>query len=312
MGKTEADVLLSALTEAGIAVAIVSADGAVSANEAAARLPDVLVLARGAALREPITLRSGETTWEVRAVSVSESTVVIGREVTVAERLRVQLRAADELLSFAAHELKGPLHVIGMACHLIETRARCGQPVEETNLQQLRRQVAKLARLINELLDFSRAREGRIELVREPIDLIEIARAAARHAAETRPADVRVEAPPGQLVVPADRIRVTEVIDQLVDNALRFTPSGTRIEVTVAGGRQPLVTVADRGPGVSPSERPKLFEPHIAHRGEARAAGQGLGLGLHIAREIARLHGGDLEFSPVKPSGASFTLRLPR
>lgn len=310
MAQIEVEALVEALGQAGVAIAIVT-DGAVSSNEAASRLPDIAGLAREAG-RGPVMVHVGETPWEVRAVRAGDGVVVVGQEVAARERLRGQVTAADELLSFASHELKGPLHVLGMACHLIETRARRGQPVEESNLAQLRRQVARLARLINELLDYARAREGRLEMLREEVDLVAIARAAAHHAEETRPADLRIEAPAGEVPARADRQRIEEVVGQLIDNAVRYTPSGTRIEVKVEAGRQPTITVADRGPGVAAGDRAGLFEPHLPRRGAARPTGRGLGLGLYLARAVARAHGGELEYAPGKPTGSSFTLRLPR
>ncbi len=309
MAKIDGDALAAALGAAGIAVAVVGEDGSVSANGPAAALRDLPGLARSA-LDKPVSVTAAGAPWEVRAVKARGATVVVGRDTRRAEELQRTVAANDELLSFASHELKNPLHVLGMVCYLIETRVKRGQPVEQQSVQQLRRQVGRLARMINELLDYTRAREGRLQLVRESADLVELARSATEHAGEGRQGDLAFRAPPREIPVEADRQRLGEAIEHLIDNAARFTPKGSPIEVTVTDGPAPTVTVTDRGTGVPIDERASLFEPQVPQRDEPRRPERGLGLGLHLARIVARLHGGDLVYEPVEPSGASFSLRL--
>jgi signal transduction histidine kinase len=229
------------------------------------------------------------------------------------ERARRAIDASDELLSFAAHELKGPLHVLGLASHLIEARAGKGEPIEATTLDQIRRQVVRLTRLINQLLDVSRLRQDRLELLIEPLDAAELARAQVKQLAKERAADVSLAGADQPLPIRADRARAGELIGELLENALRSTNAGTRVTVTVAarrgGGAE--VTVADAGPGVPEADRATLFDA-LPHGRSAPRKGprQGLGLGLHVARAVARLHGGELVYRPGSP-GSVFTLTLP-
>ncbi len=177
-------------------------------------------------------------------------------------------------------------------------------------MEQIRRQVHRLTRQINELLEVGRLRQGRVELLLEDVDLAELARAAVGRVYAARAGDVTLNAPPS-LMVRGDRTRLAEVVDGLVDNATRFTPPGTPVEVGVEerdGGA--AVTVSDRGPGVPPEEVTTLFSLG-ADKG-ARRGRLGLGLGLHIGRAVARLHGGDLAYERNAPTGARFTLTLPR
>lgn len=229
------------------------------------------------------------------------------------ERARRAIAASDELLSFAAHELKGPLHVLGLAAHLIDSRVGKGEPVERTTVDQIRRQVVRLNRLIDQLLDVSRLRLDRIELSLEALDAGELARGQLAAIDPARAADVSLAGADRPLPIRADRSRAAAMLAELLENALRCTPPGAAIAITCAprDGGGASITVADQGPGVPETERAMLFEISAARRPAARKSPrQGLGVGLHLARAVARLHGGELEYRPGAP-GSTFTLTLP-
>lgn len=226
------------------------------------------------------------------------------------ERLRGLLRRSDDLISLASHELKGPLHVMGMLCHLIETRTARAEPIDRATTERLRRQVARLNRIINQLLDATRAQEGRLQLELEPLDLAELVRERLRTVGDSRAADIQAELPK-KAPLQADRARLVEVVHQLIGNATTFTEPGTPVRVSLrADGKDWVLTVADEGPGIAVADRTRLFERGV--RRDPKLGAQGLLLGLYIAAHVARLHGGSLHFTPTEPRGATFTLRLPR
>ncbi len=227
-----------------------------------------------------------------------------------ADEAQRQLALLDQLVGHASHEMKGPLHVLLLACHLLETRLDRGEPIERANVEQIRRQVKRLNRQLEELLDFGRLRQQRVELAGEELDLAGVVREVLAEFGKERAADLKPQLPERALVR-ADLLRTGEIVQQLMDNALRFTPMGTPIEIGVARGKsQTTLTVRDRGPGIPEGDRATLFESRAPEK-MARPGRIGLGLSLYIARSVAQLMGGDLEFSPVNPSGAEFRLKLP-
>jgi len=295
---------LAALARTETLVAVVRGDS-VEAPPEAARLGDAKALAELArrALGGPVTVEAAGEPWEARAARDGDAILLVAHPATAAR----DLADLDAFLHFASHELKGPLHVLGLACHLIEARAAKGEKLEPGSVDQIRRQVTRLTRQINQLLEAGRIRQRRIELLVEEVDLAELANAALEHVDEARRRDVHLRAEPS--TVRADRARVTDAIEGLIDNALRFAPPGTPVEIDVRDGSPSTVTVADRGPGVAAEALPQLFA--LAVGPEARRGRIGLGLGLYLARSVARLHGGDLVYQANDP-GARFTLSLPK
>jgi signal transduction histidine kinase len=298
---------IGALAKAGAIVALVRRDGTTLVDGLGAKLVDPAALARAAAAA-PITVEIEGASIELRTVPFGEDLLLVGRD----RSERRDLAALDELISYASHELKGPLHVLGLACHLIDARIGRGEKIETASVEQIRRQLNRLTRQLNELLDVGRLRQRRLELSRESFDLAEVVREAVGELNGPRVADVQLSAPSGPLAVRGDRARAAEIVAELIDNALRFTPDGTRIEVRLQGtAREAIFSVTDEGPGVAEADRAGLFELasalHTTRKGRV-----GLGLGLHLARAIARQQGGDVEFAPGVERGARFTLRVPR
>jgi signal transduction histidine kinase len=308
------EVVLAALEARAEPAAVLRGGEVMAANPAALALGDAAALADLArrSSEEAVLLEAGERSIEVRASAVGDLTVLIGSDVTRREEVRRQQARSDEILRLGAHELRNPLHVVGMICHLLETRAGRGEPLDKGTLDRLRRQMERLDRLITQLLELSRIQDGRMSLDTADGDLAALARAQVALVDARRAPDVSatlVESAP----VRGDLTRLTEVVRQLVDNAVRFTDAGTPIAVRL--GRDPesdgwLLTVEDRGHGIAPAERASLFQRHV--RIDRSRGPQGLGLGLYIASYVARLHGGTLAHEPVSPTGARFLLRLPR
>ncbi len=172
------------------------------------------------------------------------------------------------------------------------------------------------AQLIDDLLDVSRITAGKMRLEPKPIDVrrvAEAARDAVAPAADARGVDLEVKLPPKPVVVRGDPQRLQQVIWNLLTNALKFTPSGGQVTVTVrATSRGAIVEVHDTGQGIDPEFLPHVFERfRQADSSTSRRQG-GLGLGLAIVRHLVELHGGEVTaHSDGAERGATFTVRLP-
>jgi len=231
-------------------------------------------------------------------------------------RARVEelARNQDELLATLSHELRTPLNVVVGWVDLLR-RDQLPQEKHARALELIDRNARVQSRLMDDLLDASRMLAGRVRVEPRPLTsgelVLEAVEALRPQAAEAGVAlEVRIEAQP---TVQADPERLSQVLHNLIGNAVKFTPSGGRVEVSLtAQGGHALIQVADTGAGIAPELLPRVFDRFV--QGERRRLGKtrGLGLGLYIARHLVRLHGGDIEVASEGPGrGARFTVRLP-
>ena len=226
-------------------------------------------------------------------------------------KLANAVRARDDFLAIASHELKTPLTALQLHVEtLVRRRGEGGAAVERAG-EAIRRQVARLAALVNTLLDVSRLNESRLQLRLEPVDLAAVVHeVAGRFAAEAEhvgsPIHVEGEGPiPGLW----DRLRVEQVVTNLLSNAVKYG-DGKPISVRVAGGpRTASLVVADQGIGIASEEQERIFERF--ERGGAAQGYGGLGIGLWIARELVVAHGGSIEVESAVGAGAAFHVELP-
>jgi PAS domain S-box-containing protein len=231
--------------------------------------------------------------------------VAVLRDVSPARRLD-ELR--DEFLSTAAHEFKTPLAVVKAYAQLLRKR----EPAEDQALSVILRQVERLNRLVEHLLDATRLRSGQRDLRRERFDLGALAAevvdrmraGASRHAFAVR-AD-------GGALVEADRERVERVITSLVDNAIRFSPGGGDVAVSVSTrDGAAVLSVEDHGLGIPAERQARIFERYYrAHAGTAEDYG-GLGVGLDMSRETVIRLGGRMWFESAPGQGSRFHFSLP-
>jgi PAS domain S-box-containing protein len=222
-------------------------------------------------------------------------------------------RSRQRFLSQAAHELGSPLSAIRLQLTLLQFAIR-GNDRAEKAAQVIERNVTRLNALHRDLADAGRLGEGRLAVERQQENLLATARdsvASIEPAAQER--GVEVELHGAEVSCWHDPVRIGQLLDNLLRNALRFTPPGGRIEVRVSEeDGEAVVRVADNGYGIDPAALTLLFQPFTqVHDASAGPVG-GSGLGLYISRGIARAHGGDLTAqSPGRGQGSTFTLRLP-
>lgn len=226
----------------------------------------------------------------------------------VTDKLRGASEAQDRLIADAAHELRTPLTLMRTRMDLALRRERGAEELR-ASFREARSEVERLAVLAGELLDLAAARRG--EWDRKKADLAAVvlqAVEAARAEAEVRGLLIRLEAPAREEAW-FDPGGVRQAVDNLLANALKFSPRGGEIRVRLwrEQGRV-LISVADEGPGIPPAEREAVFAPFRRLFGDA----PGAGLGLSIVREVARRHGGRVWVEPERARGAELVLELPR
>lgn len=213
-----------------------------------------------------------------------------------AARIEQLVGAHRTLLANASHELRTPLSRIRMALELLPAEAR------PELRQRIDRDIGELDALVGELLLSSRLEAQPRSLPLEPVDLLALC------AEESAAFDATVSGDPG--ILPADDRLLRRLVRNLLENARRY--GGTPIDVLVAyeTGSRATISVSDRGPGVPPAERDRIFEPFYRMAG-APESGQGFGLGLALVRQIARQHGGEAVCLPREGGGSRFVVTLP-
>ena len=236
------------------------------------------------------------------------------------EREQVAQRVKDDFLSIVSHELRTPLTSIQGYSQLLESRlrgARDGESKEIAHLRVIRSQVSRMRRLVDDLLDVSRIdRRGGVSVEPVDFDLAEEVRSAANRSGREHPErDIQVTVP-DRLQVHADRDRLDQVLGNLLENAVKYSPEGGPIRV-VAEPRGPdvEVRVSDVGMGIPAEHRENVFERfYQADDGFGRRRFGGLGLGLYISRAIVEAHGGRIWAAPNTEDGRGsvFGFRIPR
>jgi PAS domain S-box-containing protein len=221
----------------------------------------------------------------------------------------------DEFLAMLAHELRNPLAPIRNALALLGS-PEASKESSDWARQVIDRQVSQLVRLLDDLLDVQRFTHGVIELRTESTELgalVESAIDVIRHTASTKRQKLRVERAAAPLPVLADSARLTQVISNLLVNAVKYSPAESEIVVSWRQqGSRAIVTVADNGIGMSPELLKRVFEPFVQGDRDLSRSQGGLGLGLTLVKRLVELHGGSVSGTSAGPGrGSEFTVTLP-
>jgi signal transduction histidine kinase/ActR/RegA family two-component response regulator len=219
-------------------------------------------------------------------------------------------RTKDEFMAMVAHELRTPLGAIHNAVGVIESTHADGEAATRAH-DVIARQVKQISHLINDLLDVERVVSGKIRLNRQPLDLeASVHRAVAAVAGDKVDRHIDISTEP--MWVNGDALRLEQVLANILTNAVKYTPPGGTIRVALrADGSDAVLTVEDKGFGISPRLLPFIFDLYVqADRTLDRAQG-GLGIGLTLVRRLVELHGGTIAAaSEGQGRGSRFTVRL--
>ena len=222
-------------------------------------------------------------------------------------------RQRSDFLTVAAHELRTPLTPLAMYLHSIERRLKRGQSIGGELVSKARRQVERLGKLVEDLLDVSRLESRRMQLSSADVEMNELADdVVADFRAQTRNHDVFLRRAGVPVVVEGDRERLEQVLVNLISNAIKYTPQGGRITVSVEhAGADARVSVQDPGIGIPTEEQPRLFQRYFRAVNATTRHYSGLGIGLFVAHEIVHRHGGCFEVRSELAKGSTFTFYLP-
>jgi len=249
---------------------------------------------------------------EQAAVAIQNSELYTRQQAARAEAEAAN-HAKDQFLAMLGHELRNPLGAISNAAHVLGLAGDAG-PLVARAQGIISRQVRQLGRVVDDLLDVSRVTSGKITLERQPLDLAELARRGVAlvgtlEGAQRRTITVEAE----EVWVEADAGRLEQVLVNLLDNAVKYTPPGGEIGVTVRrDGQDAGLEVRDSGIGIPASLLPRVFDLFMQGDHSLDRSKGGLGIGLTLVRRLVELHGGKVTaYSAGENQGSTFAVRLP-
>jgi PAS domain S-box-containing protein len=264
----------------------------------------------------------------VRSPDGVERVLATNRDITERKRAEEALRAANgqlieadrrktEFLAMLSHELRNPLAPIRNSLYILDRAAPGGEQARRAQ-RVIDRQVTHMARLVDDLLDVMRISRGKTHLQLERLDVTDVVSHAAddhRAAFANAGLGLEVSVPARPVWIEGDRVRMAQLVGNLLSNAAKFTERGGKATLSLeedVGLGQAVIRVLDTGAGIAPDMLPRLFEPFVqADRSLARSSG-GLGLGLAVAKGLAEMHDGTVSASSQGlGQGAEFTVRVP-
>jgi signal transduction histidine kinase len=230
-------------------------------------------------------------------------------------QLRETQRARDNFLYHVTHELRTPLTNIHAYA---ETLTQPGFDDEKTRKEcynVLISETRRLSRLVEDILSISQLEVGTARLDVGEVDLARLVRQMVQDnlgGADEKQIDLTLSLPPKVPKLKGDKQRLSVLINNLLGNAVKYTPAGGKVQVSVeVNGQRVLIAVRDTGIGIAPDDQARVFEKFYRAADDAVQTLPGTGLGLALAREVARLHGGEILLESERGKGSTFTVELP-
>lgn len=256
----------------------------------------------------------GHASYVLTPLGQQYTSGALGGPPEVAAQLEALERLRTDLLATIAHELRTPLTAVRASVGLLrDPRIRPDEAARAQLLERIARSAERMQRLVTDLLDLARFRSGTLTLQARRFDGVGLAReagAAVASVLQAREQRLDLSVPAGPVWMYGDRRRLEQALLNLLANAHRFSPTGATIGLTMTvEGDDVIWSVADRGPGIAPEDRARLFERFFTGTSDASRSGTGLGLPISLA--IAEAHGGTIDVETEVGRGSRFGLRVP-
>lgn len=273
-----------------------------------------------------LMLRHRDGTWRDLLVSMGPMRDDAGRIIGVLDiahdvtEQRETERLKNDFMTTASHELRTPVTSIKVLTEVLLRSVKTRGPLDTAQftkrIEMIQREADRLAELSGELLDVSRLHAGKFVIKRERHDLNDIVEACVERQrellGETPAYAIALLLEPAAIPVTVERPRLEQVIANLLDNAMKYSPNGGEIAIaTHVEGRRAYLSITDQGIGIPSTELAKIFTPFYRGSNASSRHYSGLGLGLHLSRAILEAHGGDITVQSAEGMGATFTLSLP-
>lgn len=239
---------------------------------------------------------------------------VIAHDITERKRIEKELREKgqrkDDFIGIASHELKTPITSIKAMTQLLQLRlANEGNTEAVRSLERMDKQIDRLNRLVSDLLDVTKIQEGRLELLREIFNFDEWLKNLIEDLQQTTTYKINCSGKVGRGIV-ADRDRIGQVVTNLITNAIKYSPEADTIDVRVTADQNGVVvSVQDYGIGIPAASQEMIFTRF--YRAMCDRTVPGLGMGLFIASEIVKLHGGNIRVESIEGKGSTFSFSIP-
>jgi signal transduction histidine kinase len=254
-----------------------------------------------------------QTEMARRARAERERNDLLVREQEARANAEEQNHAKDEFLAMLGHELRNPLSALSSAVALLDQPGLRPELADKARAV-LRRQCSHLGRLVDDLLEANRALMGKITLHARPLDLAEIIqRCVETLQGSERAAGFQLKVHTEPCIVHGDATRLTQIIDNILDNSVKYSPGGGTIDIELRRHHQEaLLTIRDTGMGIAPELLPRVFDVFVQGKQPLQRAQGGLGVGLSLVRRLVELHGGSVSVaSPGLSQGTEVSIRLP-
>ena len=257
------------------------------------------------------------STEEEQSAAQEPAAIVVHQDVTA---LKEAERLKDDFIGIAAHELRTPLAALKGYAQMLTRQSVLGNGQELADWQSeaveaIDIATSRLVELTDDLLDVTRLQGGRLELHSEPADLVALLqRVISRLRVTTDKHTLALSATPEHIVVTIDRQRIEQVMANLINNAIKYSPDGGNIEITAceeATSHQALISICDHGIGIPREQQGRMFGRFERGENARKREIKGTGLGLYLCRELVERHGGRIWFESTEGQGSTFSVLLP-
>lgn len=286
----------------------------IRAQHSPLHLPVIIISGSSDSANIVTALRDGANDYVVKPFDTSTVRARVRTQITLKDLKDVN----DHFLRAASHDLKKPIMLMLDVAGQIRAAATTGEPLsadDRSALDLLIDTGKYMQQIIGELLDMGAIRAGRIQLQKLPTDFGAIVRQAVAHNsgyAHGKNIALELKFSPGIPHTMADELRLLQILDNLIGNAIKFSPPGTRTVVTTQVQDDHIVCeISDEGPGLSAPDAARLFQPYQSLSNKPTGNEQSTGLGLAICKELIVLHDGEIGYRNNVPNGATFWIRLP-